>query len=169
VLTATDPLNQTSTYAYLQGDLYTVTTPLGHTTTRFTDAAGRALGVTDPLGRSTRYTWDNLNQLTKITDPLGSRPAPLPSRAIREVATVPARHLAATPPAAGCNSGVLADAPPLPLPAGESQPTRRAHISLGQHARYDLASTPGVVSAFLCMFHPGTSSSAWPALPCEAR
>lgn len=69
-LTITTPAG-TIQLPYDQGDLATITDPLGKITTRFTDPGGRLISVTSPMGRRTRYEWDPLNQLTKITDPLG--------------------------------------------------------------------------------------------------
>ena len=69
-LTITTPAG-TIQLTYDQGDLATITDPLGKITTRFTDPGGRLISVTSPMGRRTRYEWDPLNQLTKITDPLG--------------------------------------------------------------------------------------------------
>jgi RHS repeat-associated protein len=60
------------TLAYEQGDLTTVTDPLGNVTTRFTDAVGRLVAVTNPRGQRTRYAYDALNQVTAITDALGA-------------------------------------------------------------------------------------------------
>ncbi|MFB3739877.1 MAG: adenylate/guanylate cyclase domain-containing protein, partial [Candidatus Velamenicoccus archaeovorus] len=42
--------------------------PLGRTTKRFVDAAGRVLSTTDPLGYRTRYTYDAMGNLTSVTD-----------------------------------------------------------------------------------------------------
>src|SRR5262249_47423013 len=69
-LTITTPAGTTQ-FSYDQGDLATITDPLGKVAARFTDPGGRLISVTSPLGRRTRYEWDPLNQLTKITDPLG--------------------------------------------------------------------------------------------------
>jgi RHS repeat-associated protein len=46
-----------------------VETPLGHTTTRFTDAAGRLMSVTDATGAQVRFEYNAHDQITKITDP----------------------------------------------------------------------------------------------------
>lgn len=54
--------------AYDQGDLVSVTDPLGNIATRFTDAVGRVVAVTSPLGQRTRYAYDALSQVTAITD-----------------------------------------------------------------------------------------------------
>jgi RHS repeat-associated protein len=71
VLTVTDPLNHTTTYAYTAaGDVATVTDPLGHTTTRTYDNVSRLVTSTDPLGRLTWYTYDLLNRLSTVADPL---------------------------------------------------------------------------------------------------
>src|SRR5262250_1447407 len=62
----------TTQLSYDQGDLATITDPLGKVTTRFTDPAGRLISVRSPLGHRTRYEWDPLNQLTKIIDPVNA-------------------------------------------------------------------------------------------------
>jgi RHS repeat-associated protein len=69
--TAKDPLDHIWTYAYTAGDLTSVTDPLGRTTSRFVDSAGRVVMVTNALGHRVRREYDGLNQLTKLTDPLG--------------------------------------------------------------------------------------------------
>jgi RHS repeat-associated protein len=67
-LTITNALSHTVTLAYEQGDLVSVSDPLGNVTTRFTDAVGRLVAITNPLGQKTRYSYDPLNQVTAITD-----------------------------------------------------------------------------------------------------
>ena len=51
-------------YLETGGDLTGITDPLGRTTTRIFDNAGRTLAVTDPSGNTTRYSYDGDNQLT---------------------------------------------------------------------------------------------------------
>jgi RHS repeat-associated protein len=65
-----DALGNTTTFAYTGGDLTSITDPLGHTTTRTPDGAGRLTTVTTPLGQPTRYAYDPLNLLVSITDAL---------------------------------------------------------------------------------------------------
>jgi YD repeat-containing protein len=48
-----------------------ITDPLGHTSTRALDTAGRLTTLTTPLAHGTRYAYDALNRLTGITDPVG--------------------------------------------------------------------------------------------------
>ncbi|MGI0013411.1 MAG: DUF6531 domain-containing protein, partial [Nitrososphaera sp.] len=91
LVTITDPLNNQTTltyntsgqplsvttqagttqFTYGFSDLSTITDPLGNTTNRFTDAAGRLHSLTNPLGLTTQYDYNALNRLTKVTDPLG--------------------------------------------------------------------------------------------------
>jgi YD repeat-containing protein len=52
MVSVTDPLSTEFTYC---GDLVSVETPLGHTMTRLTDAAGRLVRVTDAMGPQTRF------------------------------------------------------------------------------------------------------------------
>jgi YD repeat-containing protein len=47
VVSVTDPLSKVTEFTYVGADLVGVETPLGHTTTRFTDAAGRLIRATD--------------------------------------------------------------------------------------------------------------------------
>ncbi len=58
-------------FGYTGGDLTSITDPLGHVITRFTDSVGRLLSVTDPLGNTTSYSYDAMNHLTGISDLLG--------------------------------------------------------------------------------------------------
>jgi RHS repeat-associated protein len=71
-LSATDPLTNKTTFTDSNGDLASVTDPLGRITLLARDGAGRLLSLTDPLGAVTQYQYDNLNDLTQTTDPLGS-------------------------------------------------------------------------------------------------
>ena len=54
------------------GDLESVTDPLGNKTSYMTDADGRVKTVTSPLQESTNYVYDALDDVTQITDPLGN-------------------------------------------------------------------------------------------------
>lgn len=69
-LTVTNALNKTITFGYLGGDLASVTSPLGHVTSLFSDGAGRVLRITDASGRSKRTEYDALSLVTKIIDGL---------------------------------------------------------------------------------------------------
>jgi YD repeat-containing protein len=71
VVTVTTPLNKTTTMSYAFGDLVSVATPLGHTESRFVNAAGRLGRVVDAKGAVTLFDYDAHDQLTKITDPRG--------------------------------------------------------------------------------------------------
>lgn len=75
ILTATDPLNRTSTYSYYAdttsthalGDLQSASNPAGHTTQYPQyDGAGRLLQSIDPNGVSTTYVYDNRQRLTSV-------------------------------------------------------------------------------------------------------
>jgi YD repeat-containing protein len=70
-VSSTDGLNKTTTFTYEVGDLVAVTTPLGHTETRFVDVAGRLLQVRDAKGGTTTFEYGNFDQVTKIVDPFG--------------------------------------------------------------------------------------------------
>ena len=69
-ISATDPLGNSTQFAYDGGDLVSVTNPLGQTASRFVDAAGRVLSVTNPLGQTAGFEYDALNRMTRVTDPL---------------------------------------------------------------------------------------------------
>lgn len=72
LLTATDPLNQTTALAYNAfGQPTSVTDPLTNTTTFIYDAVGNLQTVTDPLGNSTQRTYDAVSRLTALIDPRG--------------------------------------------------------------------------------------------------
>jgi RHS repeat-associated protein len=58
---------------YNLGDVVSIADPLGRTTTRFLDAAGRILALTNPLGQTTRYTYDALNAVASVTDSIGGQ------------------------------------------------------------------------------------------------
>lgn len=69
-VTVTDALNKTTTLTYAGGSIAAITSPLGHTQTRFVDGAGRDLHVADPRGAGTRFEYNAVNQVTKIVDAL---------------------------------------------------------------------------------------------------
>ena len=73
--TSTDPLgNVTTTYAYTpQGQVASVTNPLGKTTTLAYNAAGDLVALSDPLGNPVQLTPDPVGRITATTDPLGFR------------------------------------------------------------------------------------------------
>jgi YD repeat-containing protein len=75
-----DPLNrlaqdigaqfQTTQYAYDgQGNITSVTDPLGHFTSNTYDALNRLVAVTDPAGGVTRYVYDGIDQLVAVSGP----------------------------------------------------------------------------------------------------
>ncbi|MFN0315767.1 MAG: hypothetical protein ACKVQA_12105, partial [Burkholderiales bacterium] len=71
-LTATNPLNQTTTFAYTaRGELQQVTNALSHTTQYGYNAAGDLTRITDALGNITRLGYDGAGRNTATTDPLG--------------------------------------------------------------------------------------------------
>ena len=65
-----DALGNTTWFNYDQGVLNEITDPLGRTTRRETDAAGRLISVTNPVGGTVRHEYDNLNQRTQTTNQL---------------------------------------------------------------------------------------------------
>lgn len=71
LISATDPLNESFTFAYNGADLSSITDPLHNATNLLYDGAGRIIGRTDPLGNQTQYSYDTLNDLTAISDPSG--------------------------------------------------------------------------------------------------
>ncbi len=70
-----DPLNQSVQFGYQDGDLVSVTDPLGQVTQRVVDGAGRVVGVTDPLGQTSRSEYDPLNRLSRLIDAKGGTTA----------------------------------------------------------------------------------------------
>jgi RHS repeat-associated protein len=71
-VSATDPLSKKTTFEYSNGDLASVTDPLGRTTLFGRDGAGRLVSLTDPLGAVTQYQYDGFKDVTQATDPLGN-------------------------------------------------------------------------------------------------
>lgn len=73
VLTQTDELGATTTYAYDgRGNVVSVTDPLGRVSTFTYDVANRLTSETDPLGRTTSYAYDVNDNLLEKTYPNGS-------------------------------------------------------------------------------------------------
>jgi YD repeat-containing protein len=75
----TDPMGNTegdftTTYTYDEwGQLLTATDANGHTTTNSDfDANGYPETITDALGESTTFSYDERGQVTEVTDPLGA-------------------------------------------------------------------------------------------------
>jgi RHS repeat-associated protein len=69
----TDPLQHTWQVEYVGGDIRSLIDPMGGTSTRFADAAGRVLVETDPLGAMTRTVVDKLDRVTSVTDAGGGQ------------------------------------------------------------------------------------------------
>lgn len=67
----TDPLGNSWAASYSNGDLASVTDPLGRTATQFIDAVGRRLASTDPVGARTSLSLDGLGRPTSVTDSNG--------------------------------------------------------------------------------------------------
>lgn len=74
----TKPATQVTQYSYDdQGNLISVTDPLGHVTRNVYDALNRIKQVIDPAavgsasGGMTQYAYDGLDQLTQVSDPRG--------------------------------------------------------------------------------------------------
>ncbi len=73
VSSKTDTNQHTTQYGYdANGDLHSVTTPLGHQTQWVYDALGFALSRTDAMNRTTTYTPDAWERLVTTTYPDGS-------------------------------------------------------------------------------------------------
>ncbi len=72
VTQATDPLGHSWTTAYVNGDLASITDPLGRTVTQFVDAAGRRLAGVDPVGARTIVSLDGLGRPMTSTDRNGA-------------------------------------------------------------------------------------------------
>jgi RHS repeat-associated protein len=69
----TDALQHTWTWGYTAGDLVATSNPVGSSTQRFLDGAGRVLTMVDALGRKTRMAVDKLNRITSVIDPAGGQ------------------------------------------------------------------------------------------------
>ncbi len=71
--TMTDPMGNTYTYGYdLNGNRTSVTMPDGTSVSTNYDARGRVTSQTDQYGNVTRYTYDGADRLTSVTDALGN-------------------------------------------------------------------------------------------------
>ncbi|MFZ3381057.1 MAG: RHS repeat-associated core domain-containing protein [Candidatus Acidiferrales bacterium] len=70
-LTVKDALNNQTQFAYLAGDLNSITDPLNRTTNRFTDGLGRIVAVIDPAGEVTKLSYNPMNQVLTATNPVG--------------------------------------------------------------------------------------------------
>ncbi|MEQ1727380.1 MAG: RHS repeat-associated core domain-containing protein [Vicinamibacterales bacterium] len=68
----TDPFGSSWTASYVNGDLASVTDPLGRTVTQFVDAAGRRLAGIDPLGARSTVSLDGLGRPMASTDHNGA-------------------------------------------------------------------------------------------------
>lgn len=72
LLTATNPLNQTTNFAYTtRGELQQVTDPRTHATQFEYNTVGDLVKITDALGNITRFGTDGAGRRTTTTDPLG--------------------------------------------------------------------------------------------------
>jgi len=69
----TDPLSNTFTTQYANGNPVSFTDALGYKTTRTFDARGNVTKVTDSKGYATTYTYDANDNLTSVTDALGKK------------------------------------------------------------------------------------------------
>ncbi len=71
--TMTDPMGNTYTYGYdLNGNRTSVIMPDGTSVSTAYDARGRVTSQADQYGNVTRYTYDGADRLTSVTDALGS-------------------------------------------------------------------------------------------------
>jgi len=70
-ISVTFPGSHTFQFAYDAGDQVGLTDPLGKTSSRFVDGAGRTGRVADAEGRWREFEYSPLNEITKISDPLG--------------------------------------------------------------------------------------------------
>ena len=69
-----DSLGNTTHFIYELGDVVGMTNPLGDTTTRYIDSAGRPIILTDSLAHGTQYAYDALNQLVQVVDSTATGP-----------------------------------------------------------------------------------------------
>ncbi len=74
-ISITNPEAEETTLAYENGDLASVTDPLGRTTGQFIDALGRVRAVTTPGGQRTTFAYNDADELTGITNPSGAETA----------------------------------------------------------------------------------------------
>lgn len=69
----TDPLGRTTNHTYDELNRLTSTTdPLGNTTTTTYNPDGTVASTTDALGNTTSFTYDNLKRVVTTTDPVGN-------------------------------------------------------------------------------------------------
>jgi YD repeat-containing protein len=79
-VSAQNPVQQTSTFAYdSAGNQTAATDPLHHTTTFEYDNRGNLVSRTDPLGHTTSRTYDNNSRVASITSPRGHEPGADPN------------------------------------------------------------------------------------------
>ncbi len=71
-LSVTDPLGNTTTYTYDDGNLTTTTFPDGSTAHARYNTFGQPVEVTDPGGAEWRHIYDDCGNLRTTTDPLGA-------------------------------------------------------------------------------------------------
>jgi YD repeat-containing protein len=72
VVGVTNSLGETIILGPEEGNLSTITDPLGHTTTFTYDPAGSVAQVIAPMANETRYVYDSSERVTMVTDPLGA-------------------------------------------------------------------------------------------------
>jgi len=86
----TDALNQITQFTYdpVTGNLMTATDPLNQTTTIAYNGFGQPASVTDPLTNTTMLTYDAVGNLETVTDPLGNRSQRLYDAASRLTALI---------------------------------------------------------------------------------
>ena len=68
-----DALNHTTSFAYIAGDISSVTDALGRTVSFTTDALGRVVAITDPLGNRSTVAYDALDRVASRADALGNQ------------------------------------------------------------------------------------------------
>ncbi len=74
VTSITDALGQVTAFAYdPQGNLTTITDPLGSRTALGCNSFGQPVSMTDALGNTTRFEYDTVGNLVATVDPLGNR------------------------------------------------------------------------------------------------
>lgn len=65
-------IGATTSFAYSDGVLASITDPLGRQTTLDTDVGGRVISTHDPLGNLTETYYDTMDRVTAVTDPMGN-------------------------------------------------------------------------------------------------
>jgi YD repeat-containing protein len=73
IVSAQDPVGNSTSLKYSNGDLVSATDPLGRVQRRSTDAVSRPVTVTNALGQTTQMQFDALNHLVLLADPKGGR------------------------------------------------------------------------------------------------